>query len=303
MRLWDADPNSPTFGQTLGDPLFGSAPENENYNFNKVAFSPDGKTLVSTGYARILDMWNVDPASPNFGQLLQKEADWNVVFDNVAFSPDGNFLATAVQGYENHTINIYEPTQLWDVNPTSPNFGKLVIKLEGSHWAHINRLKYHPEGKMLASASQDGMIGLWDVDPDSSTFGQLLGMPLVSGGHDVSGIAFSPDGKYLVSATGEGGKLQIWDVDPGSPTFEQPLGVPLNQDDILAMIVEYSPDGNFIAVGDFFHRIHLWNVNSDAWIEYICERAGRNLTKEEWDLYIHWAGPFDPSYKTCPQWP
>ena len=30
--------------------------------------------------------------------------------------------------------------------------------------------------------------------------------------------------------------------------------------------------------------------------------AGRNLTQEECKRYLYWK-PFDPEYKTCPQWP
>ena len=110
-------------------------------------------------------------------------------------------------------------------------------------------------------------------------------------------------GKVLASATVESGKLQLWDTDPESPNFGQPLGVPLNQEDITAITLEFSPDGKFFAVGDVFHRIHLWNVDPLAWIDYTCKRAGRNLSEAEWNLYLSWAGPYDPDYKTCPQWP
>ena len=117
------------------------------------------------------------------------------------------------------------------------------------------------------------------------------------------GVAFSPDGKYLASGTLEVGTLNLWDVDRLSPTFGQPLGVPLNQEDIYVITMAYSPDGKYFAVGDYDYRIHLWNVDPTAWVSNNCDRAGRNLTEVEWNQYLSWAGPYDPNYKTCPQWP
>ncbi len=108
---------------------------------------------------------------------------------------------------------------------------------------------------------------------------------------------------YLASSAVKGAKLQLWDVDLSSPSFGQPLGVPLNQEGIYAVALAFSPDGKFLAIGDLYHRIHLWNVDPAAWVEYVCERAGRNLSEEEWDRYLSWTGLYDPEYKTCPHWP
>ena len=116
-------------------------------------------------------------------------------------------------------------------------------------------------------------------------------------------MAFSPDGKYLASSTVKGAKLQLWDVDLSSANFGQPLGVPLNQEGIYAVALAFSPNGKFLAIGDLYHRIHLWNVDPLAWVDYVCERAGRNLSEKEWNRYLSWAGSYDPNYKTCPQWP
>ena len=45
--------------------------------------------------------------------------------------------------------------------------------------------------------------------------------------------------------------------------------------------------------------------SSKRWlcIQDPCQRAGRNLTEAEWNYYLSWKGPYDPNYKTCPQWP
>jgi WD40 repeat protein len=57
---------------------------------------------------------------------------------------------------------------------------------------------FSPDGKTLASASEDETVRLWDVKRS-----QRLGEPLCSYSErdDMLNVAFSPDGKTLASAS------------------------------------------------------------------------------------------------------
>ena len=78
-----------------------------------------------------------------------------------------------------------------------------------AHRTDIFSLAFSPDGKLLASASKDGTIGLWDAKTGESK--QVLR------GHkgDVLRLVISPDGKLLASGGGDN-TVRLWDLGTGA---------------------------------------------------------------------------------------
>ncbi len=78
-----------------------------------------------------------------------------------------------------------------------------------AHDGSIRKVAASPDGKLVASAGNDGAVRIWHADAEKKLHQELLG-------HDchVYHVAFHPDGKNLVSADLKGG-LKHWNVETG----------------------------------------------------------------------------------------
>ncbi|NED55663.1 hypothetical protein G3I24_32865, partial [Micromonospora aurantiaca] len=75
---------------------------------------------------------------------------------------------------------------------------------------------FSPDGKTLATGSDDKTVRFWDA-----ATGKPLGQPLTGHTGAVETIAFSPHGKTLATG-GEDETVRLWDV-----ATRAPIGTPL----------------------------------------------------------------------------
>lgn len=150
-----------------------------------VAYSPDGKTLASSGSSDgTIQLWNV--ANGTHIRTLKGHTE---MVRTLAFLPDGK---TLVSGSDDDTL------RTWDTNT-----GRMLRKLSG-HSNDVKSVTFSRDGKMLASGSKDASVRLWDAET-----GRFL--PTLRGHFwEISGVAFGSDGKTV--ATGDKlGTILFWD--------------------------------------------------------------------------------------------
>lgn len=88
---------------------------------------------------------------------------------------------------------------------------------EHSSW--VRSVVFSPDGKQIASGSNDGTVRAWDAVTGSPCFGALKHMS----SEYILSVAYSPDGRYIASAGNEG-SIHIWDSQTGEHFNHLKLG-------------------------------------------------------------------------------
>ena len=139
---------------------------------NSVAFSPDGRHLVSGSDDRSVCIWNIRDGS---SKLLPTTTDLGF-FVSVVFSPDGRYIAAGDLG---------KWIRIW-----TSRTRKLVAKWK-AHEDCVWCVEFTPDGKGLMSGSTDHTLKCWDVSSlgnYQAEENELVTLPLIRSfsGHTVS---------------------------------------------------------------------------------------------------------------------
>jgi hypothetical protein len=189
-----------------------------------LAFTPDGRLLVSGGGDGAVRLWELPE-----GRALGAVEAHPVKVTALAVSSDGSTLLTAAR---DGTL------RLWGL----PDGRPLRTLREDNHEALSVALS--PDGRVLAAGLADGTVCLWDL-PDGSPRARLRGHQ-----DAVSSVAVSPDGQILASAGGDK-TVRLWDLPDGH--FRRML---LSGDWVTALA--FSPDGRVLASSGYDRVVRLW---------------------------------------------
>ena len=249
-----------------------------------LALSPDGRILATTNWDKVVRLWDI--ASGQERTVLRGHTE--IVLTGM-FSRDGTLFAT---GSNDMTVRIWNPDEglekmafnrskhnsvhsvAW-----SPDHKLLAIAYEDGEthfWEpksrcllgavksglRVRAVKLTPDGKTLASASDDGTIRLIDCSAAYSGASppDQLGI--------VSSISFSPDSE-LLATTNNQNEGRLWSVSKGKPQ-----AFPPNQSDQGVCCMAFSPTGRKLAIGRSDGTANLVDpITGEQRIDITCPQA------------------------------
>jgi WD40 repeat protein len=236
-----------------------------------VAFSPDGKRIISGSGDNIIRLW--DAVSGREIRIFSGHTD--SVY-SASFSPDGK---QAISGSRDRTVKLWDAVSGHEIKTFSghtntvlsvtfsPN-GKQIISGSGDrtvkqwdavsgreirtflgHTEPVDSVSFSSDGKLIISGSRDGNVKLWD-----SSNGREIRTFL---GHTdgVLSVALSPDGKQAISSSGDS-TIRLWDSSSGNEirTF-------LGHTHAVRSVM-FSPDGKQIISASGDGTVKLWDSSS-----------------------------------------
>ncbi|MEH2082754.1 MAG: WD40 repeat domain-containing protein [Nostoc sp.] len=151
-----------------------------------LSFSPDSKKIATASWDGTIKIW--DTSTGNEQETLENLGSQDKVY-SLDFNVDGTKLASS--GYKDGSVKV------WDLNTRT---SKVIVQ----HQKPATFVRFSPDGQIIASSSNDGIIQLWKE-------GQVL-TSIKAHEKYISGIAFSPNGKILASAS-EDKTIKLWQID------------------------------------------------------------------------------------------
>ncbi|HUL47999.1 MAG TPA: protein kinase [Steroidobacteraceae bacterium] len=208
----------------------------------KVAFSPDGRRVVTASADATARIWDAVT-----GRELVRLIGHTDRVSYAEFSPDGRQVVTG--SYDNSA-------RVWDAAS-----GRELMSLAG-HARAVLGAAFSPDGRLIATASVDKTARIWDAQSGK----QLRELGAQPG--RLTAVAFSPDGRRVVTAADDN-NARIWDVDSGRELMR--LGGHTER----VWSAMFSPDGERVVTASQDKTARIWSVATGQELVRLSGHTGR----------------------------
>ncbi len=259
--------------------LFGHRDE-----VDRVAYSPDGKRILTNSYDRTARVWDARTGDELFVLVGHRRA-----VRSAHFSPDGTRILTASRdrtariwdaetgeelailaghgesvqdgtfspnGTRILTVSYDSTARIWDARTGE------VMAVLAEHTDRLHSGSFSPDGTRIVTVSSDDTARIWDVDT-----GEV--MSVLAGHTDrVHHASFSPDSKRIVTASYDR-TAKVWDVETG-----EELAILAGHTDQL-LCAFFSPDGTRIVTTSPDYTARIWDAQTGEVLAILAGHAER----------------------------
>lgn len=208
----------------------------DNGHISTLAFSPDGKYVVSGSEKKIARVWEISTGN----EIVTFSHDDSPI-TSLAFSPDSRYV---VSGSNDQSWRQDNTARVWEVST-----GNEIARM--AHDFAVTSVDISFDGKYVLSGGYDRLARVWEV----STGREVVTLP--HGDNIVTALAFSLDGQYVVSGTREDRSVRVWEVSTGKEIAH------MTHDDYVSSVA-FSPDGRYVVSGSERRdrSLRVWEVST-----------------------------------------
>ena len=290
INLWNATVQQEGLTGKIGQNLSDLKLRKHREEIVALAFSPDGKMLLSGSKDGTIRAWDTTTGQQQY--ICPGHVD-NVI--DIASSAEGNTLIsvhhlkdmlikwdintghpfsssffslksplTVSQNANKFVVRKYgfrHKIQLWDTAKIQLRYNLNGHGYPSEYWSLVSA--FSPDEKMVAITTSKyhiGTIHLWDIANPSKTFWDRIfnrksvqpRYTFQGNQQEVKALTFSPNGKILASG-GDGSEINLWNTETGDKLFT------LTGERRSINNLAFSPDGNMLASADY-SIVYLWDL-------------------------------------------
>ena len=263
--LWDLEKNKERWRKT------------HKAYFRKVVFTADSRKVITVSSHHVVNMWDAingkcihtfsgptkystdaTAVTQDGKKILLPSSAKSCIYDVgkgqqlmqlkgvrylrcATFAPNGHSILTASSSLDDYKLSLCDAKT-----------GVVRTTFRG-HTSHINAVVFSPDGKRVASASQDDTARIWDTETGKELH-RCVGHVCRGRAEGVSAVAFSPDGTTLATGANSYDRILLWDVRTGKQQREIVLKTAM-------LRLHFAPDGRHLITANNDGTIYVLRLN------------------------------------------